>query len=105
MMEVVEGTAADLGLLSTNLKLVIPPTVKECRRKREPLSTRARQDVIKNSLILLQATIVREKPTASEFELCSQKIVALIDLFSLYILFSHFRPRDALMGIFLLFFH
>ena len=27
-----------------------------------------------------------------------------IDLFSLYILFSHFRPRDALMGIFLLFF-
>ena len=28
-----------------------------------------------------------------------------IDLFSLYILFSHFRPRDALMGICLLFFH
>ena len=28
-----------------------------------------------------------------------------IDLFGLYILFSHFRPRDALMGIFLLFFH
>ena len=28
----------------------------------------------------------------------------VIDLFSLYILFSHFRPRDALMGIFLLFF-
>ena len=30
---------------------------------------------------------------------------SVIDLFSLYILFSHFRPRDALMGIFLLFFH
>ena len=28
-----------------------------------------------------------------------------IDLFSLYILFSHFRPRDVLKGIFLLFFH
>ena len=28
-----------------------------------------------------------------------------IDLFGLYILFSHFRPRDALMGIVLLFFH
>ena len=27
-----------------------------------------------------------------------------IDLFTLHILFSHFRPRDALMGIFLLFF-
>ena len=26
------------------------------------------------------------------------------DLFSLYVLFSHFRPRDALMEIFLLFF-
>ena len=29
----------------------------------------------------------------------------LIDLFSLYVLFSHFRPRDVLKGIFLLFFH
>ena len=29
----------------------------------------------------------------------------VIDLFSLYILFSHFRPRDTLMGICLLFFH
>ena len=29
---------------------------------------------------------------------------SIIDLFSLYILFSHFRPRDALTGIFLLFF-
>ena len=27
-----------------------------------------------------------------------------IDLFGLYILFSHFRPRDVLMGICLLFF-
>ena len=27
-----------------------------------------------------------------------------IDLFTLYVLFSHFRPRDALMGICLLFF-
>ena len=32
-------------------------------------------------------------------------ILSKIDLFGLYILFSHFRPRDALMGIFLLFFH
>ena len=28
-----------------------------------------------------------------------------IDLFSLYVLFSHFRPRDVLKGIFLLFLH
>ena len=28
-----------------------------------------------------------------------------IDLFSLYVLFSYFRPRDSLMGICLLFFH
>ena len=33
------------------------------------------------------------------------EIADSIDLFSLYILFSHFRPRDALMGIFFLFFH
>ena len=30
--------------------------------------------------------------------------LSAIDLFSLYVLFSHFRPRDALMGICLLFF-
>ena len=29
----------------------------------------------------------------------------IMDLFSLYVLFSHFRPRDVLMGIFLSFFH
>ena len=33
------------------------------------------------------------------------QVLFTIDLFSLYILFSHFRPHDALMGIFLLFFH
>ena len=30
--------------------------------------------------------------------------LSAIDLFSLYVLFSHFRPRDALMGICPLFF-
>ena len=30
--------------------------------------------------------------------------ILTIDLFSLYILFSHFRPRDVLKGIFRLFF-
>ena len=29
----------------------------------------------------------------------------LMDLFSLFVLFSHFRPRDILMGVFLLLFH
>ena len=31
--------------------------------------------------------------------------VLIIDHLTLYILFCHFRPRDALMGICLLFFH
>ena len=66
MKEVVEGTPDDLSLCS-----------HPQWRNMEPLSTRAHQDVIKNSLILLQASIGREKTTASEFELCSQKIVAL----------------------------
>ena len=40
-----------------------------------------------------------------QLELGKSKKGRPIDLFGLYILFSHFRPRDALMGIFLLFFH
>ena len=28
-----------------------------------------------------------------------------MDLFGLFVLFCHFRPRDILMGVFLLFFH
>ena len=31
--------------------------------------------------------------------------VTPMDLFSLFVLFSHFRPRDILMGVFLLSFH
>ena len=42
-----------------------------------------------------------DNPTAADFGYNDLRI----DLFGLYILFSHFRPRDALMGIFLLFFH
>ena len=38
------------------------------------------------------------KPTGLSFPV-------LIDLFGLYVLFSHFRPRDDPKGIFLLFFH
>ena len=58
------------------------------------------------------------KKGKKEVDECHQKILYLeaysrrenvklegIDLFSSYILFFHFRPRDALVGIFLLFFH
>ena len=36
--------------------------------------------------------------------LCSPTICQTIDLFSLYVLFSQYRPRDALQGISLIFF-
>ena len=47
----------------------------------------------------------RISQSASQPISMNQWVGQTIDLFSLYILFSHFRPRDALMGIFLLFFH
>ena len=47
-------------------------------------------------------------PLGLDLHSISQLVVSLfnflIDLFSLYVLFSRFRPRDALMGICLLFF-
>ena len=35
----------------------------------------------------------------------NSEIFSVIDFLSLYVLFSHFRPRDVLMGIFLLSFY
>ena len=50
---------------------------------------------------------IKSKPTQSEIKLNNQIQMCpdrdTIDLFGLYILFSHFRPRDAFMGIFLFF--
>lgn len=48
--------------LSKSLKLVVTSSVKECRKNGEQLSDRARQDVIKHSLIILQAAIGRDRP-------------------------------------------
>ena len=64
--------------LAEKLKLVVPESVKSCRAKGEALSNRARNDVIKTSLIVLQATTGRNRPFQSEFEVCAQKLVHLI---------------------------
>lgn len=52
-----DDTSDSLESLAKKLNLVIPVSVKECRKKGERLSDRARQDVIKHSLIILQATV------------------------------------------------
>lgn len=74
-----EHSSQDLESLSQSLKLTVPSSVKECRRKgARELTRKARTDVIKNSLILLQASIGRENPSQSEFVVCAQKIIALV---------------------------
>ena len=55
----------------------------------------------RNKRVLYQYFTVEFCPLIQPLREHMQKI----DLFSLYILFSHFRPRDAHMGIFLLFIH
>ena len=67
-----------LESLAKKLNLVIPVSVKECRKNGERLSDRAKQDVIKHSLIILQATVCRDRPTEAEYEICAQKIIQLI---------------------------
>lgn len=73
-----DDTSDSLESLAKKLKLVIPVSVKECRKNGERLSDRAKQDVIKHSLIILQATICWDRPTEAEYELCAQKIIQLI---------------------------
>ena len=64
--------------LAQHLNLVVPASVRECRRKMEMLTSRARNETISSALIILQATIGRDRPSQSEFEVCAQKIVALV---------------------------
>ena len=59
------------------MRLVVLVSVKECRRKNEQITSCARNEMIKSSLVILQATIGRNATSQSEFELCTQKIVSL----------------------------
>ena len=73
-----EGTE-NLEDLGKKFNLVVPLSVKECRIKGETrLASRAQNDVIKHSLIILQASIGRDKPSDSEFELCAQKVIVSV---------------------------
>ena len=64
--------------LASSLKLVVPLSVKECRRKGESLTKKARNETISHSLVLLQAAIGKDKPSQCDFELCAQKIIKLV---------------------------
>ena len=79
MTNVSGKNSQDLETLGKNLNLMVPGSVKECRQKGDrELTRKARCDMVGNSLILLQASIGRENPSQSEFELCAQKIIALV---------------------------
>lgn len=68
-----------LESLTKRLNLVVPSSVKECRRKGDgTLTSKAENDMISHSLIILQATVGRDRPTKSEFELCAQRVIALV---------------------------
>lgn len=60
------------------MNLVVPPSVKKCRKKREGVTHRAQCDVVNHSLIIFQAAIGREMPSESEFELCAQKVIGMV---------------------------
>ena len=51
------------------MRLVVLVSVKDFRRKNEQITSRARNEMIKSSLVILQATIGRNAPSQSEFEL------------------------------------
>ena len=72
------ASSDSLKSLSQKLNLVVPSSVKGCRIKGEALTNKAENDMISHSLIILQATVGRDRPTKSEFELCAKKIIALV---------------------------
>ena len=56
-----DASSNSLESLAKKLNLVIPVSVKKCRKEGERLSERAKQDAIKHSLIILQATFLSGK--------------------------------------------
>ena len=47
-------------------------------KKGDGLTSKAENDMISHSLIILQATVGWDRPTKSEFELCAQKVIAMV---------------------------
>lgn len=68
----------DLGSLFKNLKLIVPQEIKKCLADQGDISTKRRNEMIKNSLVILKALIDRDQPSAAEFEICAQKIIELV---------------------------
>lgn len=52
------------------MRLVVLVSVKDCRRKNEQITSRARNEMmIKSSLVIVKATIGKNATSQSEFEL------------------------------------
>ena len=57
---------------------MVPSTVKKCRTDGTGITNKARNEMIRNSLVILQAHIGRDRPTNAEFEICAQKMVDMV---------------------------
>lgn len=68
----------DLGSLYKNLKLIVPQEIKKCLAEHRDISTKGRNEMIKNSLVILKALIDRDRPSGAEFEICAQKITEMV---------------------------
>ena len=74
---VITDSASGDILSIAQMRLVVLVSVKDCRRKNEQITSRARNEMIKSSLVMLQATIGKNATSQSEFELWTQKIVSM----------------------------
>lgn len=73
-----EVPTTDLGSLFGNLKHIVPQGIKKCVAECKDISTKGRNEMIKNSLVILKAFIDRDQPSAVEFEICAQKIIEMV---------------------------
>ena len=64
----------DLGSLFSNLNLKVPQEIKKCLAEKRTISSKGRNEMISNSLVILKALINRDQPSGAEFEICAQKI-------------------------------
>ena len=98
LLAVVTDAGKRFGLTVTQYEFSEPQYRKDvCDRILCPMKSAIRRYCCERNDVLSSKNI--------RTALSERPVRGTIDIFSLYVLFSHFRPRDVLMGIFLLSFH
>ena len=68
----------DLGSLFSNLNLKVPQEIKKCLAEKRTISSKGRNEMISNSLVILKVLINSDQPSGAEFEICAKRLIEMV---------------------------